>query len=463
LSETYACDRLGNLRVKAGVGYEYPAARQPRPHAPIRVGGQPYAYDANGNLTSGGGRTFVWNGWNQLASVSQAGVTETYAYDAAGARVTRTSNGATVVTVADLWERTVGGATTHFYRFGADIIGVRRSDQGTLYLFSDHLGSVSAATTASGALVGMQHYDPWGRVRTGGIGLTARTFTGQRLDATGLLYYHARYYDPTLGRFISPDSIVPEPGNPQSFNRFAYVYNNPLKYTDPTGHWIESAVDIAFIAYDIWDIHQNGLTWDNGLALAADVGGLLLPGLTGGGMLVRAVARGNEALGAARGINTAVNAAPAANLADNIHAAGQLRYLRHADPVAFETLMGLGARNGDQIFDILNSAGSDAVIRGITDRVGHQIMLLAGNRDKGLRHVLGRHLTGDIPGGYTTFFSKKIKVGDVVDLIAQTVQNGERVLDETRGNWIYRWRHETWGWITVVVNQAGEVVSAYPK
>jgi RHS repeat-associated protein len=261
LSETYACDRLGNLRVKAGVGYEYPAARQPRPHAPIRVGGQPYAYDANGNLTSGGGRTFVWNGWNQLASVSQAGVTETYAYDAAGARVTRTSNGATIVTVADLWERTVGGATTHFYRFGADIIGVRRSDQGTQYLFSDHLGSVSAATTASGTLVGMQHYDPWGRVRTGGIGLTARTFTGQRLDATGLLYYHARYYDPTLGRFISPDSIVPgagaltaaphdavaqlawaqggsAPTTPQELNRYAYAQNAPLRFTDPTGHCV---------------------------------------------------------------------------------------------------------------------------------------------------------------------------------------------------------------------------------
>jgi hypothetical protein len=62
---------------------------------------------------------------------------------------------------------------------------------------------------------------------------------------------------------------------------------SPLRCTDPTGHWIERAVDIAFIAYDIWDIHQNGLTWDNGLALAADVGGLLLPGLTGVGMVVR--------------------------------------------------------------------------------------------------------------------------------------------------------------------------------
>ena len=202
LRETYAYDRLGNLRVKAGVGYEYPAARQPRPHAPIRVGGQPYAYDANGNLTSGGGRTFVWNGWNQLASVTQAGVTETYADDAAGARVTRTSNGATVVTVADLWERTVGGATTHFYRFGADVIGVRRSDQGTQYLFSDHLGSVSAGRSSRFSVLGSQFSVLGSRLSVLGsqfsvLGsrFSVLSFTGQRLDATGLLEYHD-WYDP---------------------------------------------------------------------------------------------------------------------------------------------------------------------------------------------------------------------------------------------------------------------------
>lgn len=88
LSETYACDLLRNLRVKAGVAYDHPAAGQPRPHAPIRAGGQAYAYDANGNLMSGGGRTYAWNGWNQLASVSQSGVSETYANDAEGERVT---------------------------------------------------------------------------------------------------------------------------------------------------------------------------------------------------------------------------------------------------------------------------------------------------------------------------------------------------------------------------------------
>ena len=61
-------------------------------------------------------------------------------------------------------------------------------------------------------------------------------FTGQRLDTTGLYYYGARYYDPTIGRFISPDTIVPSYMNPQSFNRYSYCLNNPLKYTDPSGH-----------------------------------------------------------------------------------------------------------------------------------------------------------------------------------------------------------------------------------
>jgi RHS repeat-associated protein len=61
-------------------------------------------------------------------------------------------------------------------------------------------------------------------------------FTGQRLDGTGLYYYGARYYDPTIGRFISADTIVPNPANPQSLNRYSYCLNNPLKYIDPTGH-----------------------------------------------------------------------------------------------------------------------------------------------------------------------------------------------------------------------------------
>jgi RHS repeat-associated protein len=62
-------------------------------------------------------------------------------------------------------------------------------------------------------------------------------------SSTGLYFYNARYYDPALGRFIQPDSIVPEPGNPQSFNRYSYVLNNPLRYTDPTGFFTEEAIE----------------------------------------------------------------------------------------------------------------------------------------------------------------------------------------------------------------------------
>jgi RHS repeat-associated protein len=118
---------------------------------------------------------------------------------------------------------------------------------GTLYyLHSDHLGSTSVTTCGSGAcgaagtVVARQWYYPYGAVR-GSVGTlpTQRTFTGQYSHDAGLgslMYFNARYMSPALGRFVSADSIVPGAGEPQAFNRYAFVLNNPLKYTDPTGH-----------------------------------------------------------------------------------------------------------------------------------------------------------------------------------------------------------------------------------
>ncbi|GEM_PF-3025658 len=93
-------------------------------------------------------------------------------------------------------------------------------------------------TDASGYVIESTEYMPFGSVRShSGANTSDYKYTDQELDAeNGLYNYNARLYDPFIGRFISPDTIVPEPFNPQSLNRYSYCLNNPLIYVDPSGH-----------------------------------------------------------------------------------------------------------------------------------------------------------------------------------------------------------------------------------
>ncbi len=130
-----------------------------------------------------------------------------------------------------------GSTVTKYYYFGAQRVAMKQGSTVT-YLYGDHLGSTSVTADASGTVTAQQTYYPYGGVRTGSLP-TDYTFTGQKLDAsTGLMYYGARYYDAAIGRFAQPDSIVPNPYNPQSLNRYSYALNNPVKYTDPSGHCV---------------------------------------------------------------------------------------------------------------------------------------------------------------------------------------------------------------------------------
>lgn len=126
---------------------------------------------------------------------------------------------------------------TKYYYFNGQRVAERRGTT-LYYLYGDHLGSTSQVTDSAGAGLGQQRYFPFGGIRySTGTLPTDYGFTGQRLDAaTGLMYYNARYYDPVLGRFIQADNIAPDLLNPQAFNRYSYVYNNPLRYNDPSGH-----------------------------------------------------------------------------------------------------------------------------------------------------------------------------------------------------------------------------------
>jgi RHS repeat-associated protein len=115
--------------------------------------------------------------------------------------------------------------------------------------------------------------------------VTPYQYTGQRWeDAIGLYFYQARWYDAARRRFIQPDSIVPEPGNPQDLNRYTYARNNPVKYNDPSGHFTpDMAFDIAFILFDIQQIQAEGWTFENTVALVVDLVCLGVPIGTGGG------------------------------------------------------------------------------------------------------------------------------------------------------------------------------------
>lgn len=111
------------------------------------------------------------------------------------------------------------------------------SKQGSTlrYHHEDHLTGTSLMTDSNGGSLGTISFKPFGEARSGSVP-TDKLFTGQRLDdSTEIYYYGARYYDSSIGRFISPDPTVPDAVNPQAFNRYSYVLNNPLKYIDPTG------------------------------------------------------------------------------------------------------------------------------------------------------------------------------------------------------------------------------------
>jgi RHS repeat-associated protein len=106
------------------------------------------------------------------------------------------------------------------------------------FLHPDHLGSTSLTTDASSNAVARQLYDAWGNIRLRGDLKTDIGYTSQREDlSTNLMFYRARYFSPALGRFLSADTMVPDEKNPQNLNRFAYTLNNPLRFTDPSGHF----------------------------------------------------------------------------------------------------------------------------------------------------------------------------------------------------------------------------------
>ncbi|MBP6804580.1 MAG: RHS repeat-associated core domain-containing protein [Chloroflexi bacterium] len=141
------------------------------------------------------------------------------------------------------------------------------TNNGLFYLYSDHasallstgLGSASALVTGGGQKVNETRYLPFGGYRSGSPNaLTDRGFTGHKENMTdlGLIYMNARFYAPYLNRFLSADTVVPNPTNPQSFNRYSYSLNNPINYTDPDGHNPAYGATILMMVVEVLNVHR---------------------------------------------------------------------------------------------------------------------------------------------------------------------------------------------------------------
>jgi RHS repeat-associated protein len=236
-SQSWTYDEIGRITYNSRVGnYTYPSVGQPRPHAPTAAGALTFtSYDANGNLVTGANRTMVWDANNRITSATLNGTTASFTYGAGGERLTKAVGASTTkYPLGDDYEIAPDGTITkYFSAYGVPIakrVGAGVGAQ-TYWLHTDRLGSVSVITDGAGAEVWREKYRPYGEtLGQGGSQTESRGWIGQRNDSeTGLTYLHARYYDPTLGLFLSPDPIRAQ------FNTYGYGPGDPVNGADPTG------------------------------------------------------------------------------------------------------------------------------------------------------------------------------------------------------------------------------------
>ena len=214
--------------------------------------GTHYTIDGAGNVTIDTGSGDSWSyQWDLAGCLTGASHREdgtlsgsvSYTYSPRGLRVTKTGTNGTTVFIYDQWGNVLYEKSGSEYRdyiraFGASLVrvdGTIDSDIHTAtdryYYHTDHLGTIEAATDASGAGVWTANYSVFGEVlaTTGSLDQEP-VYTGKGYDdEVGLYYFNARWYNPELGRFISEDPIQ------DGVNWYVYVSNNPLKFVDPTG------------------------------------------------------------------------------------------------------------------------------------------------------------------------------------------------------------------------------------
>lgn len=339
-TQTYEYDRVGNITARSGLGsysYGWPNSL---PHAVLETvlsdgGTRSYAYDANGNMTMSSyyditktlvrdkNRTYVYTSFNMPQALGASGISLAFAYGPEHQRIKQIAPSATTIylhpdnTGGMFYEKDIKADGSiehkHFISAGSDVVAMVKqvgTTTTTQYFHRDSLGSTMLVTKDGGAVDGdRMSYDPFGKRRFAHGGAdTAGTLAGtvtdrgytnhEHLDELGLIHMNARIYDPVIGRFLSADPIIEAPYNMQSYNRYAYVMNNPLIYTDPSGYfkwskfrdkWLRpiAAIGAAYFTGQ-WYLANFGASATIGAGAAGGFSG----GLVGSGGNLKAAAVG---------------------------------------------------------------------------------------------------------------------------------------------------------------------------
>ena len=256
LALTY--DTAGNISWKSDIGNYTYGANGAGTHAVTNAGGVTYSYDINGNQTSGNGRNISYTVFDKVANLTVGNQDTTYTYGIGNTRLERRDSVSAVVEktttyLGNVEYITEQGGNTMFKRYlGGSAIATyypASSIQQFAYLLKDHIGSIHSVLDENGLITARMHFSPFGERQDSDWQtaldsflysplneLTSRGFTGhEHIDSMGIINMNGRIYDAKLGRFLQADPFVQAPKNTQSLNRYSYVLNNPLSYTDPSG------------------------------------------------------------------------------------------------------------------------------------------------------------------------------------------------------------------------------------
>ena len=265
------------------------------PHRVTSVGAdRSYSYDARGNLTlrdmpgTASDRAVNYSLDDHAHQIVLGADQTRYWYGPDGQRYKREHQGKRTIYLGNVEIETVGGATEIKRTVGGVITqSIVNGAASDYYLFHDQLGSLVRVSNRLGSPSSGLDYHEYGQRRDygnpqgvvhAGPAISNRGFTGhEHLDAPDmdLIHMNGRIYDPEIGRFLQADPIIQEPNNLQSWNAYTYVFNNPLKYTDPTGmfSWKEIwrpllAIVVSVVTYGAASGWAAG--WLAGTALAGN-------------------------------------------------------------------------------------------------------------------------------------------------------------------------------------------------